>query len=73
MAMPGVRGGALRDVLGSGLLPVRRRMMPQLPEPTPWTEHENYQYLSMWGPPVISWFINPIGYSYIMLYIYHEP
>ena len=25
-----------------------------------------------WGPPVISWFTNPINYSYIS-YIYHKP
>ena len=24
---------------------------------------------SMWGPPVVSWFINPINYSYK----YHKP
>ena len=48
MAVPGVRGGALRDVLGSGLLPVRRRTMPpELPEPTTWTEHEN-----IWKLPI---------------------
>ena len=25
------------------------------------------------GAPVISWFINPINYSYLVRYIYHKP
>ena len=27
----------------------------------------------MWAPPVINWFINPINYSYKMLFAYHKP